>query len=71
MRVTGPSLALRFPEERDAPALFELGRDADVVRFFAWGPYGSEDEPLAYVRDLARQREEGTRLEFAICREDV
>jgi len=71
MEIRGPSLSLRFPEERDAPALFELGRDPEVVRFFSWGPYQSEEEPLPYIRDLARQRDEGERLEFAICREDV
>ncbi|MBA2505260.1 MAG: GNAT family N-acetyltransferase [Thermoleophilaceae bacterium] len=71
MEVRGPTLTLRLPEERDVQALFELGRDPEVVRYFSWGPYESEEEPRAYVADLARQRDAGERLEFAICRDDV
>ena len=66
MIVRGPSLALRYATEADAPALFELGRDPEVTRFFSWGPYEDVAEPLDYVHSLERQREAGERLEFAI-----
>jgi RimJ/RimL family protein N-acetyltransferase len=69
--VHGPRLSLRFATQDDAPALFELGRDPAVTRFFSWGPYTSVDQPVAYVRSLVEQRARGERLEFLIVdRED-
>lgn len=68
MEVVGPSLTLRYPNAADAPALFGLGSDPLVTRFFSWGPYTSELQPAAYIADLARQRERGVRLEFLIVR---
>jgi len=70
VEVVGPSLTLRYPNAGDAPALFRIGRDPAVTRFFSWGPYTSESEPAAYIADLARQRERGERLEFLIARGD-
>jgi len=57
---------LRYATAADAPALFELGTDAEVTRFFSWGPYTSVDEPAAYIARLAGERERGERLEFLI-----
>jgi ribosomal-protein-alanine N-acetyltransferase len=50
----------------DAPALFELGRDPEVSRFFSWGPYEAVDEASSFIASLDRQREAGERLELGI-----
>ena len=70
MLVRGPRLALRYPRPGDAPRLFELGADAEVTRFFSWGPYRDVSEPLAYIDSLAEQRAAGSRLEFGIADRD-
>jgi len=63
MVVRGPRFSLRYLTAADAPALFELGSDPDVTRFFSWGPYREEDEAHAFIESLDRQRETGERLE--------
>src|SRR3954454_10268289 len=55
-RVEGPRLSLRPPRPRDADALFELGRDPDVVRFFSWGPYRERDEAAAFIERVRSER---------------
>jgi [ribosomal protein S5]-alanine N-acetyltransferase len=62
----GPTLILRYATPADAPALLELGSDADVTRFFSWGPYVRVEEPLAYVASLAAQRESGEQLDLLV-----
>jgi [ribosomal protein S5]-alanine N-acetyltransferase len=57
---------LRYATPADAAALLELGSDADVTRFFSWGPYESVEEPLAYIAGLEGERERGERLDFLI-----
>jgi ribosomal-protein-alanine N-acetyltransferase len=64
--VRGPRYSLRYLTADDAPALFELGRDRDVSRFFSWGPYREPSEALEFVERLERERESGSRLELAI-----
>lgn len=66
MVVRGPRFSLRPLVDADAPALYELGRDPDVSRFFSWGPYESPDEAVAFIASLDRQREAGERLELGI-----
>jgi ribosomal-protein-alanine N-acetyltransferase len=66
--VRGPSYSLRYLTAADAPALYELGRDPEVSRFFSWGPYREEAEALGFVESLDRQRASGERLELAIVR---
>jgi ribosomal-protein-alanine N-acetyltransferase len=68
--VRGPNLELRVLRSDDAPALFTLGRDPDVSRFFSWGPYESESEATEFIRSLDRQREAGERLELGIFADD-
>lgn len=70
MVVRGPRLRLRYATAADAPALLELGSDAEVTRFFSWGPYRELSEPLAYIDSLAAQRDAGERLEFVIADPD-
>ncbi len=66
LRVDGPSLALRYPVSRDAPALYALASDARVTRYFSWGPYRDQDEPRAWVRSLPARRARGVALELAV-----
>jgi ribosomal-protein-alanine N-acetyltransferase len=69
MVLSGPRLSLRYARAEDAAALFELGRDPDVSRFFSWGPYTHPDEASAFIERMAAQRESGERLEFLIVDE--
>jgi ribosomal-protein-alanine N-acetyltransferase len=66
MVVRGPSLALRYAVPADAEALFELASDAEVTRWFSWGPYTDLEQPRRYIASLAGKRERGERLEFVI-----
>ena len=70
MVVRGPGLSLRSLVAGDAAALYELGRDPEVSRFFSWRPYESPDEPVEFIASLDRQREAGERLELGIFRGD-
>jgi N-acetyltransferase len=67
--VRGPAYSLRELTQDDAPALFRLGSDPDVTRFFSWGPYRDESEARAFIDSLGGRE----RLELAIVRngEDV
>jgi [ribosomal protein S5]-alanine N-acetyltransferase len=56
MLVQGPRLALRTPRPEDADALFELGRDPEVVRFFSWGPYQDRAEAAAFIDRVVTER---------------
>ena len=66
LSATGPSLTLRYAEPEDAGALFLLGRDPEVTRFFSWGPYTRVDEAEAYVARLPAEREAGSQLDFVV-----
>jgi N-acetyltransferase len=70
MVVRGPAYSLRYLTHTDAQALFELGRDPDVTRFFSWGPYRDVGEADAFIESLERRRQSGERLELGIFRED-
>jgi [ribosomal protein S5]-alanine N-acetyltransferase len=62
----GPTLTLRPPVAEDAPALLELAGDADVTRWFSWGPYTTLEEPLRYIERLAGERERGEQLDLLV-----
>jgi [ribosomal protein S5]-alanine N-acetyltransferase len=66
VEVEGPTLRLRYAGAADARALFALGADPEVTRFFSWGPYTAIEEPQAYIGGLAGERERGERLDFLI-----
>src|SRR5947209_526632 len=66
MLVRGTSFGLRYATIADAEALFTLGSDPEVTRFFSWGPYTSVDEPAQYIGGLADERDRGERLDFVI-----
>ena len=64
--VSGPTLTLRLPRVTDAPALFRLGSDPEVTRFFSWGPYQREEEAIAYLERLPIQRQSGEQIDFIV-----
>jgi len=66
--VTGPTLTLRLPGPEHVEALFALGQDPEVTRWFSWGPYESVEEPRAWVAGAAARRESGDRFELVIER---
>jgi ribosomal-protein-alanine N-acetyltransferase len=66
LRIHGPRFALRYATLADAPALFELGRDPAVTRFFSWGPYTSIEQPEAYIAAQPARRERGEQLDLLI-----
>ena len=70
MIVRGPRLTLRYARPDDASALYELGRDPDVSRFFSWGPYTEPAQASAFIERMAEQRASGERLEFVIAGAD-
>jgi ribosomal-protein-alanine N-acetyltransferase len=67
--VRGPRLSLRYAQQADAAALFELGRDPEVSRYFSWQPYADRSEATAFIEQMQTQRDAGERLEFAIVDE--
>jgi ribosomal-protein-alanine N-acetyltransferase len=70
LTVKGPALELRFATAGDAPALFALGRDPAVTRFFSWGPYEREEQAREWIEGLPGLREQGVLLDFVIVRRD-
>jgi len=66
LRVTGPAVELRLAGPEDAPALFALGRDPEVTRFFSWGPYERLDQAEAYLARLPAERAAGHRLDLLV-----
>jgi ribosomal-protein-alanine N-acetyltransferase len=68
--VRGPRLTLRYARADDAPALYELGREPEVSRFFSWEPYTDPQQAADFVERMREQRESGERLEFLIAGED-
>jgi len=66
MELHGSSITLRYATPDDAHALFELGSDPAVTRFFSWGPYVRIEEPVAYIVGLADRRERGEQLDLLI-----
>jgi [ribosomal protein S5]-alanine N-acetyltransferase len=70
LEISGPRIRLRVPREEDARRLFELASDAEVTRFFSWGPYREESEALAWLQTLRQRREGGIALELAIVDPD-
>ena len=66
VEIAGSSLILRYASAEDAEALYKLGADSEVTRFFSWGPYTSVSEPRAYIDGCSGERDRGERLDFLI-----
>jgi ribosomal-protein-alanine N-acetyltransferase len=69
MVIRGPRLTLRYARPDDTAALYELGTDPEVSRFFSWGPYTDPSQASAFIDRLREQREHGERLELVIVDE--
>jgi [ribosomal protein S5]-alanine N-acetyltransferase len=67
----GPTLTLRPPEPADAQALLDLASDAEVTRWFSWGPYTAIEQPLAYIEHCAGQRARGEHLDLLIVHQGL
>ena len=68
MQLHGPSLTLRYAVADDAEALHALASDAEVTRWFSWGPYTSIEQPLAYIARAADWRASGQQLDLLVER---
>ncbi|MEI2701791.1 MAG: GNAT family protein [Baekduia sp.] len=66
MRLTGPTLTLRYPDLADAEALLHHASDPDVTKWFSWGPYRHIEEPQAWIAHQQERRESGIQIDFAI-----
>ena len=66
LELLGPTVTLRYPDVADAPALFALGSDPAVARYFSWGPYERVEEAEAYIAGLPAQRTTGGLLDFLV-----
>jgi ribosomal-protein-alanine N-acetyltransferase len=66
LALTGPTLRVRIPRLDDAADLLRHGSDAEVTRWFSWGPYASRDEALAYLERLPGERERGAQLDLVV-----
>ena len=65
MEVRGPALTLRYATAADAAAMFELARDPEVTRFFAWG-YERIEQAQEWIAALPRKRAAGELLDFLV-----
>ncbi len=70
LEIRGPRIRLRIPREGDARRLFELASDAEVTRFFSWGPYEHEEQAAAWLQTLPQRRDDGVALELAVVDAD-
>jgi ribosomal-protein-alanine N-acetyltransferase len=60
----GPTMTVRLPQPGDATSLYRLGSDAEVTKWFSWGPYQETAEARAYLDRLPGQRETGRQLDL-------
>jgi ribosomal-protein-alanine N-acetyltransferase len=65
VEVRGPSLTLRYATGADAAAMFELARDPEVTRFFAWG-YERIEQAEEWIAALPAKRAGGELLDFLV-----
>ena len=66
LALTGPTLRVRIPRLDDAADLVRHASDAEVTRWFSWGPYESADDALAYLERLPGERERGVQLDLVV-----
>jgi ribosomal-protein-alanine N-acetyltransferase len=66
VELRGSMLTLRPPDARDADALLALASDADVTRWFSWGPYTDVEQPLAWIAEQEGRRERGEQIDFVV-----
>lgn len=66
LSLTGPTLRVRIPRLDDAAALHRHGSDAEVTRWFSWGPYSTAREARAYLERLPDERARGVQLDLVV-----
>ncbi len=66
LEIRGAELSLRYARPSDASALYRLASDAEVTKFFSWGPYRDQREAEDYIASLPAKRAQGRMLEFVI-----
>jgi ribosomal-protein-alanine N-acetyltransferase len=66
---TGPNLTLRYPAPEDASALFALGSDPAVTRFFSWR-YRHPGDAERWIAGREAARAAGEWLEFVVEHRD-
>lgn len=64
--VTGPALRVRIPRAGDVAALFAEASNAEVTRWFSWGPYENEAQAAAYLARLPAERASGQQLDLVV-----
>lgn len=70
LALSGPTLRVRIPRAGDAAALFAEASDAEVTRWFSWGPYESQAQAQAYLERLPAERDSGRQLDLVVERLD-
>jgi [ribosomal protein S5]-alanine N-acetyltransferase len=65
VEVRGPALTMRYATAADAAAMFELARDPEVTRFFAWA-YDRIEQAQEWIAALPRKRAAGELLDFLV-----
>jgi [ribosomal protein S5]-alanine N-acetyltransferase len=65
VEVRGPALTLRYATAADAAAMFELARDPEVTRFFAW-KYERVEQAEEWIAALPAKRAAGDLLDFLV-----
>ena len=65
----GPTLTLRYPAPGDADALFALGSDPEVTRFFSWR-YAVPADAQRWIAGRPAARAAGEWLEFVVVHRD-
>jgi len=70
VEVRGPALTLRYATAADAAAMFELARDPEVTRFFAW-KYGRVEQAVEWIAALPARRAAGELLDFLVVHREL
>lgn len=70
MELRGPTLTLRYPAQDDAEALLAQAADAQVTKWFSWGPYTHVDQPRTWIAQQEQRRNDGTQIDFVIEHEE-
>lgn len=68
--VLGARLLLRALTEQDAPSLFGIFSNPEVMRYWSHPPFTSEFEAAAYLEGAQRGFESKTLFQWGLCRRD-
>lgn len=69
LRISGPTLTLRWSTPDDAPALFEISSDVETTRYMSWGPQTDVAQAEEFIAGAPGQRERGEELGFLVTRD--